>query len=137
MQVQPYLFFDGTCEAAVEFYRKTLGAEVTMLMRYKDSPDPKTKEMCSPGSDDKVMHTSFKIGNSLIMASDGAGDTPTKFEGFSLSLAVSSVQEVERYFAALADGGKIQMPLMKTFWSPMFGMVVDRFGVAWMVTVAP
>ena len=137
MHVQPYLFFDGTCEAAVEFYRKALGAEVTMLMRYKDSPDPKTKEMCAPGSDDKVMHTSFKIGNSVIMASDGAADTRSSFQGFSLSLALSSVEDVERYFATLADGGKVQMPLMQTFWSPLFGMVVDRFGVSWMVSVAP
>jgi PhnB protein len=132
-QVQPYLFFDGRCEEAVEFYRRALGAEVTMLMRFKDSPDPST---VAPGAGDKVMHASLRIGDSTVMASDGrCGGRPT-FQGFALSLTVPSEAEAERLFAALTDGGQVQMPLAKTFFSPRFGMVADRFGVSWMVYVA-
>jgi len=136
MQVQPYLFFEGRCEEAVEFYRRALGAEVTMLMRYKDSPDPPPPDMVAPGSDDKVMHTSFRIGNTTVMASDGRCGGRPSFQGVSLSLTVPNETEAERRFTALADGGQVQMPLTKTFWSPCFGMVTDRFGVSWMIGVA-
>jgi PhnB protein len=132
MQVQPYLFFDGTCEQAIEFYRRALGAEVTMLMRYKDSPEPPPPGMVPPGSENKVMHASFRIGDSMILASDGCGEQ-AKFQAFSLSLTVANEAEADRVFAALADGGQVQMPLGKTFFSPRFGMLVDRFGVSWMV----
>jgi PhnB protein len=133
MQVQPYLFFDGRCEEAVEFYRSALGAEVEMLMRFKDSPEP---EHTPQGAADKVMHTSFRIGESTIMASDGRCQGQPSFQGFSLSLPVADEAEAERLFTALADGGQVQMPLAKTFFSPRFGMVADRFGVSWMVLVA-
>jgi PhnB protein len=136
MIVQPYLFFDGRCEEAVEFYRSALGAEVTMLMRYKDSPDPAPPGMVAPGSENKVMHTSFRIGEATVMASDGQCQGRPNFQGFSLSLTVPNEAEAERLFAALADGGQVQMPLTKTFFSSRFGMVADRFGVPWMIVVA-
>ena len=136
MQIQPYVFFDGRCEEAVEFYKKTLGAEVTMLMRFKDSPESPPPGVVQPGSENKIMHTSFRIGETTVMASDGHCLGQPSFQGFSLSLTVPNEAEAERVFAALADGGQVQMPLTKTFWSPRFGMVADRFGVSWMVNVA-
>jgi PhnB protein len=137
MQIQPYLFFDGRCEAAVEFYRGALGAEVTMLMRFKDSPEPQEPGMVPPGAGQKVMHASFRIGETTVLASDGRCGGRPSFQGFSLSLTVSSESEADRVFASLADGGQVQMPLTKTFFSPRFGSVTDRFGVSWMVFVAP
>ena len=136
MQVQPYLFFDGRCEEAVEFYRKALGAEVTMLMRFKDSPEPPAPGMVPPGAGDKVMHLSFRIGETTVLASDGRCVGQPSFQGFSLSLTVPDDAEAERLFAALGEGGQVQMPLTKTFFSPRFGMVADRFGVGWMIVVA-
>src|SRR5919106_1623823 len=136
MQVQPYLFFNGRCEEAVEFYRGALGAKVEMLMRYKDSPDPPPPGMVPPGSENKVMHASLRIGDTTVMASDGNCSGQPRFQGFSLSISVADCAEAERRFKALADGGQVQMPLTKTFWSPCFGMLVDRFGVGWMVTLA-
>ena len=135
MQVQPYLFFDGRCEEALEFYRKAVGAEITMLMRFKESPDPIPADMVPPGSDDKVMHASFTIGESTLMASDGHAKGETAFKGFSLSLTAADETEAQRLFTALGEGGQVQMPLGKTFWSPAFGMVADRFGISWMVQV--
>jgi PhnB protein len=137
MQVQPYLFFDGRCEEAVEFYRSALGAEVTMLMRFKDSPEPHEPGMVPPGAGDKLMHASFRIGETTVLASDGRCEGRPSFQGFSLSLAMPDEPEAERLFAALADGGQVQMPLTKTFFASRFGMVADRFGVSWMVYVAP
>ena len=137
MQIQPYLFFDGRCEEAIEFYRSKLGAEVTMLMRYKDSPEPAQPGMVPPGSENKVMHSSFRIGDTTVMASDGRCLGRPNFQGFSLSLTVPNDAEAERRFAALGDGGQVQMPLAKTFFSSRFGMVADRFGVSWMIIVAP
>jgi PhnB protein len=137
MQVQPYLFFDGRCEEAVEFYRRALGAEVTMLMRFKDSPEPHEPGLVPPGAEDKVMHTSFRIGETTVMASDGQCLGQQNFQGFSLSLTVPNEAEAERLFAALANGGQVQMPLTKTFFASRFGMVADRFGVSWMIVVAP
>ncbi|HEY4848424.1 MAG TPA: VOC family protein [Methylocella sp.] len=134
MPVQPYLFFDGRCEEAVEFYRKALGAEITMLMRFKESPDP---GMCAPGAGDKVMHMSFRIGDTTLLASDGECTGKPNFQGFSLSLTAPSDAEAGRLFALLADGGQVRMPLTKSFFSSRFGMVADRFGVPWMIVVAP
>jgi PhnB protein len=131
--VQPYLFFEGRCEEALEFYRKALGAEVTMLMRFKDNPE---KVECGPGTEDKVMHASFRVGEATVMASDGRCSGQHGFRGFSLSISVPTEAEAERLFAALADGGQVQTPLAKTFFSPRFGMVADRFGVGWMILVA-
>jgi PhnB protein len=137
MRVEPYLFFNGRCEEAVEFYKKALGAEVAMLMRFKDSPEPHAPGMLPPGSENKVMHVSFRVGNTTVMASDGFCKGQTDFQGLSLSLTVSNEAEADRVFGALADAGQVQMPLNKTFWSPRFGMVTDRFGLGWMVTVMP
>ena len=134
MQVQPYLFYEGRCEEALAFYRGALGAEVTMLMRFKESPDP---GMVAPGTGDKVMHASFRIGETTVLASDGRCQGPASFQGFALSLTVPNEAEAERLFGALGDGGQVQMPMTKTFFSPRFGMVADRFGVSWMVYVAP
>jgi PhnB protein len=136
MHVQPYLFFEGRCEEALEFYKSVLGAEVAMLMRYKESPDAPPPGMIPPGSDDKVMHASFRVGDTTLMASDGGCSGKPTFQGTSLSLTVADAAEADRVFAALADGGQVQMPLMQTFFSPRFGMVADRFGVSWMIIVA-
>ena len=135
MQVQSYLFFDGRCEDAIEFYKKTLGAKVEMLMRFKDSPEPHQPGMVPPGAENKVMHASFRIGDTVVMASDGRCMGKPSFQGFSLSITVPNEAEAKRLFAALGDGGQVQMPLAKTFFSPQFGMVADRFGVSWMVIV--
>jgi PhnB protein len=137
MQVQPYLFFDGRCEEAITFYRKTVGAEVIMLMRFKESPEPHQPGMLPPGAENKVMHAAFRVGDSTILASDGRCMGKPNFQGFALSLTVANEAEAERVFAALGDGGQVQMPMSKTFFSPRFGMVADRFGVTWMVYVAP
>jgi PhnB protein len=137
MNIQPYLFFDGRCEQALEFYVKTLGAEIESLMRFKDSPEPCDPGMVPPGAENKVMHASFRIGETALMASDGRCTGQPKFEGFSLALTVPDETAAERLFAALGDGGQIQMPLAKTFFSASFGMVADRFGVSWMIYVVP
>ena len=131
--IQPYLFFDGRCDEALEFYRRALGAEVTMLARFKDSPDP---TMCPPGAGEKVMHASFRIGETTVLASDGRCEGRPSFQGFALSLTVPTEAEAERLFASVADGGQVQMPLAKTFFSPRVGMAADRFGVSWMILVA-
>ncbi|HEY1363675.1 MAG TPA: VOC family protein [Xanthobacteraceae bacterium] len=136
MLVQPYLFFDGRCEEAVDFYRKALGAEVTALMRYKDCPDTPPPGMVAPGSENKVMHASLRIGDTTVMASDGRCQGQPSFQGFSLSVTVPNEAEADRVFGALADRGTVSMPLTRTFFSPRFGMVSDRFGVGWMVIVA-
>ena len=135
--VQPYLFFNGNCEEAVEFYRKALGAEVEMMMRFKESPEPPQPGMVPPGFENKIMHASFRVGGTTLMASDGCSTEKANFQGFSLSLSVANEAEADRAFAALADGGQVKMPLAKTFWSPRFGMLEDRFGVGWMISVTP
>ena len=136
MEVQPYLFFDGRCEEAIEFYKSAVGAEVTMLMRFKDSPEPHPAGMLPLGAESKVMHASLRIGESTVMASDGQCLGQANFQGFALSLPVSNDSEADRLFAALGNGGKVCMPLAKTFFSSRFGMVADRFGVSWMIIVA-
>lgn len=136
MQVQPYLFFDGRCEEALAFYASALGAEVTMLMRFRDSPEPCEPGMIPSGAEDKIMHSSFRIGDTTLMASDGRCVGQPSFQGFSLSLSAPNDAEAERLFASLADGGEVQMPLGKTFFASRFGMVTDRFGLSWMVIVA-
>jgi PhnB protein len=133
MELQPYVFFDGRCEEAIAFYQSALGAEVTMLMRYKDCPQP---DMISPGSGEKVMHANLRIGGSTVLASDGQCKGQPNFQGFALSITAADPAEAERLFAALSDGGQVQMPLAETFFSPRFGMLADRFGVSWMVYVA-
>ena len=135
--IQPYLFFNGNCEEAIEFYRKALGAEVEMMMRFKESPEPQPPGTVPPGFDNKIMHASFRVGQTTVMASDGCSADKVSFQGFSLSLSVPNEAEVDRAFNALADAGQVKMPLTKTFWSPRFGMVEDRFGVGWMIGVAP
>lgn len=134
--VQAYLFFGGRCEEALEFYRATLGARVEMLMRFQESPEAPPPGILPPGFENKIMHACFHVGETAIMASDGCQEGGA-FSGFSLSLAVPTAAAAEDVFARLAEGGTIQMPLGKTFWSPLFGMLTDRFGVAWMVNVTP
>ena len=132
MKVQPYLFFEGRCEEALEFYKKTFNTSVE-LMRYSDSPEPPPPGMIPPGSENKVMHAHFKVGETEVMASDGNCGGEPSFHGVSLSVSVADEAEAKRLFAALGDGGQVQMPLAKTFFAPAFGMVADRFGVSWMV----
>ena len=133
MQVQPYLFFDGRCDEALEFYKNAVGAKVGMLMRFKDAPD---QTGITPGSENKVMHAQFEIGDTVVMASDGHNSGQPKFEGFSLAVSANSEAEAERLFNALGEGGKVTQPLTKTFFSPKFGMLADKFGVHWMVLAA-
>lgn len=141
MKVEPYLMFEGRCEEALDFYRRALGAEVTMLMRFKDNPEPAAGQGCVEGggpgpTPEMVMHAAFNVGETQVMASDGMGSGTTNFQGISLALNPANAAEAKRLFDALAEGGQVQMPLGKTFFSPAFGMVADRFGVSWMV-VAP
>ena len=135
MQVQPYLHFNGLCDQAIEFYKSAVGAKVEMLMRFKECPEPHSPAM-NPAMANKVMHASLRIGDSTVLVSDGRCDGQTKFDGFSMSITVSNDAEAQRAFNALAQGGKVNMPLAKTFFSSNFGMLVDRFGVSWMVYVA-
>lgn len=137
MLIQPYLFFDGRCEEAIGFYGAKLGAKVEMLMRFSDAPAPHPPGMVPPGSENKIMHASFRIGDNVIMASDGQCLNKPSFQGFSLSISVPNLAEGERLFAILGEGGQVQMPFAKTFFSPGFGMLADRFGVNWMVVVMP
>jgi PhnB protein len=135
--VQPYLFFDGRCEEALAFYRKALGAELVMMMRFAESPDPPPPDVIAPGSENKIMHASLRIGDSEVMASDGCCTGRPEFKGVSLSLEVASEEEADRLFAALSEGGQVQMPIGETFFSSRFGMVADRFGVSWMIVTTP
>ena len=136
MQIQPYLFFEGRAEEAAEFYKAKLDAEVTMLMRNKDAPEKPPPGMLPPGSENKVMHMALRIGDTTVLASDGSCKGKPNFQGISLSLTVKDAAEAAKVFAALSDGGQVQIPLGKTFFSPSFGMVADKFGVGWMVYVA-
>ena len=133
MQVQPYLFFDGRCDEALEFYKKAIDAKVDMLMRFKDAPD---QSMVSPGSHDKVMHVAVHIGDTQVLMSDGRCLGKPNFQGFALTITAPDAAEGERRFNALAEGGQVQMPLAETFFASRFGMVADKFGVGWMILVA-
>lgn len=133
MKVEPYLFFNGRCDEAIAFYQEAVGAELTFLMRMNESPDPIPADALPAGFENKVMHATLRIGSSLVMVSDGNCNTPSGFKGFRLSLAVDDAAAAERAFAALLPGGNVTMPLGRTFWSPAFGMLEDRFGVGWMV----
>jgi PhnB protein len=131
--IQPYLFFNGRCDEALAFYQQALGAKVDFMMRYNESPQPVPPGSVPAGFENKVMHVTFRIGDNILMASDGDTDKPA-FEGFSLSLTLSSEEEARRAFAALAEAGQVTLPIGKTFWSPCFGMLKDRFGLGWMVS---
>ena len=132
--ITPYLDFSGRCDEALAFYREALGAEVEMLMRYDQSPESPPPGMLQPGFEKKVMHVSFRVRGVLLMGSDGCDDQ-TKFSGVRLSLALPTEADARKAFDALAAGGSVQLPITKTFWSPCFGMVTDRFGLGWMVTI--
>jgi len=132
MQIQPYLFFEGRCDEALEFYKNALGAKVDMLMRFKEAPD---QSMVTPQSKDKVMHAAIHVGDTQILMSDGHCQGSANFNGFSLAVSAPIEAEADRMFNALADGGQVRMPMAKTFFSPRFGMVADKFGVGWMIMV--
>jgi len=132
MHIQPYLFFDGRCDQAIELYKKAIGAQVQMLMRFKDSPQPPQGASVDP---EKVMHAQVRVGETTLLMSDGECHGKPAFEGFALSIYASNEAEAEKLFNALAEGGQVKMPLAKTFFSPRFGMLNDRFGVMWMVLV--
>jgi PhnB protein len=133
MHVLPYLYFEGRCAEAIAFYKKALGAEVTMMMRFDESPEPQPAGVLAPGAEKNVMHAEFRIGDTTLFASDGPRIGPAKFEGISLTLAVQDDAEAKRCFAALSDGGTVRQPLIETFFATSFGMVTDRFGVGWLI----
>lgn len=130
MKIEPYLFFEGRCDEAIEFYKQALGAEVKMLMRFKEMPGPGT---IAPGLKEKVMHANLQIGDNTVLLSDGHAEGQPNFHGFALTIEVTAEAEAKRLFAALTDGGKVVMPLSQTFYSPSFGMLTDRFGLMWMI----
>ncbi len=134
MKIEPYLFFDGNCEKALEFYKKALGAEVAFMMRYRESPEPPPPGTVPADYGDKIMHANLRIGDASILASDACG-VHKAFQGFSLTAEVPDETRARKCFGALAEGGEVGMPLGKTFFSPCFGMVTDRFGIGWMVIV--
>ena len=134
MPIQPYLMFNGRCEEAIDFYKKALGAQAQMVLRFKEAPD---QSMITPGMDEKIMHAALNIGDGVVLMSDGMCTGQQAFEGFSLSFTVADEAEAQRRFNALSDGGQVRMPLGKTFFSPSFGVVADKFGVGWMVYVEP
>jgi PhnB protein len=135
--IEPYLFFEGRCEEAIEFYKRTLGAQADMLMRFKDSPEPPPPGCVPAGSENKVMHASLRIGDKSVMMADGRCSGKPNFDGFALTLTVPTEAEADRKFAALSEGGKVMMPLAKTFFAQCFGTLNDRFGVHWMVIMHP
>ncbi|BDG71686.1 VOC family protein [Roseomonas fluvialis] len=137
MSIAPYLFFEGRAEEAIDFYTRALGAEVTMRMRFSESPDPPPPGMLPPGSEDRIMHAELSIGGAALMVSDGGCKGTAAFGGFAVSLAATDAAQAQRWFVALAEGGTVQMPLGPTFWSPAFGVVQDGFGVSWMIGVTP
>jgi PhnB protein len=132
LALDPYLFFGGRCEEALEFYRDALGAEIRMKLRFDESPDATPPGMLAEGFEKKIMHSEMRVAGRTVMASDGCGPGGP-FQGISLALTLPTRAEVDRAFEKLADGGKVDMPLMQTFWSPRYGMVTDRFGLQWMV----
>lgn len=134
MKVQAYVTFGGRCEEALAFYKKSIGAEVTGLIRWKDSPDAAMKP--PPGYEEKIMNASFRIGDTELMADDGMGEKHAEFKGMALAVEVADDAEAQRVFTALGQGGKVTMALVKTFWTSSFGMLTDKFGVPWMVNVA-
>ncbi|MCK9914760.1 VOC family protein [Microbacteriaceae bacterium K1510] len=139
MNVQPYLSFEGRCEEALDFYKKAIGAQVEVMMRFKEAPagGDKPGESCAGPMPDgnKIMHSSFKVGDTVVMATDGMASGKTEFKGISLALSVKDDAEAQQKFKALSEGGAVLQPLMKTFFSSSFGMVTDKFGVGWMVVV--
>lgn len=134
MQIQPYLFFEGRTEEALEFYKSKLGAQVEFMMRYKENPDPKHNP---PNSGEKVMHSCFRVGDTQVMASDGNCSGKPSFQGFSLTFNAADEADARRRFNALAEGGQVNLPLSETFFAKSFGMVADRFGLNWMVMAGP
>ena len=132
MNLQPYVFFDGRCDEALEFYKTAIGAEAETLMRFKDAPD---QSMVSPGSTNKVMHAQVRVGDATILMSDGRNQGKPTFQGFALTITAANEAEADKLFGALAAGGTVTMPMAKTFFSPRFGMLTDKFGVGWMVIV--
>ena len=132
MKVQPYVFFDGKCEEALEFYKRAIGAKVNAMMRWKEAPD---QSMVTAGQENKVMHGEFQVGETVILASDGRCMGKPSFQGFALTITADNDADAKRIFNALGDGGQVQMPLEKTFFASLFGMVADKFGVGWMVIV--
>ena len=134
MKVEPYLMFEGRTEEALQFYQQKLGAKVEAIIRFKENPEPKYNP---PNSGEKVMHSLFRIGDAQIMASDGNCTGKPGFQGFALTLNAANAAEANQRFDALADGGKVQMPIGETFFAKSFGMVADRFGLNWMVMAGP
>lgn len=134
--LQPYLFFNGRCDEAIEFYQSAIGARLEMRMRFSEAPTPMPPGTLPAGFENKVMHAALRIGNHTLLASDGCGEA-NSFNGFSLSLLTETEAEARHTFDALSLGGEVTLPISSTFWSGCFGMLRDRFGVSWMVGVVP
>jgi PhnB protein len=130
MEMTAYLSFKGDCEAAFKFYERCLGAQPGAIFRYAGSP---MVDQVPEGWSDKVMHGSLTVGGQVIMAADVAPQQYQEPKGFSLSLQMKSVEDAERIFRELATEGRVVMALEKTFWADRFGMVVDRFGIPWLI----
>jgi PhnB protein len=135
MQVTPYLYFNGRCEEALSFYQQTIGARVECQMRFSDCPGELDPNMVPPGTEHRIMHAAFKLGETTIFAADGCASAEMKPAGFGLSLQTPDVAEAEQLFNALAWEGEVRMAMTKTFFSPSFGIVVDKFGVNWLIYV--
>jgi PhnB protein len=133
MKVEALISFGGRCEEALEFYKEAVGAEVTALMRWKESPDAPFKP--PPGYEEKIMHANFRIDQTQLMADDGLGNEAAEFKGVTLAIEVADDAEAKRVFTALGEGGHVNMPLAKTFWTSSFGHLTDKFGVPWIVNV--
>jgi PhnB protein len=130
VNVNIYLNFNGNCEEAFKFYEKTLGAKIDSLMKHSGSP---AEEHVAPEWRDKVLHARLAVGDTIIMASDAPPEYQTEARGFYISLQIDDANEARRIFDAFADGGRVAMPLGKTFWAELFAMVTDRFGTPWMI----
>lgn len=128
--VQPYIFFDGKCEEALEFYKDAIGAKVDMMMRFKEAPD---QSQMQPNTGEKVMHAAFHVGTTQVLASDGHCAGKPSFQGFGLALNAKNDAEAEKLFTAVGKGGQVLQPLTKTFFASKCGMVTDKFGIMWMV----
>jgi PhnB protein len=130
MQLNPYLTFNGQCEAAFKFYEKVLGGKIEAMMPHEGSP---MEQHVPPEWRRKIMHALLRVGESVLMGSDAPPDRHEQMKGFSVTLGINDPQEAERLFHALSENGAVQMPIQKTFWAARFGMLVDQFGTPWMI----
>ncbi len=130
MRLNPYLNFDGKCAEAFAFYARCLGGQNLAIQTFRESP---MAEHVGPEDQDRVVHARMNVGDTVLMGSDSPSNRSSEAKGFAVSLSVDSAEEAERVFHALAEGGEIHMPIGETFWAVRFGMLLDQFGIPWMV----